>query len=113
LIDALRNKFNLRELLQQLELSKSSYFYQKQVLEQSDKYFEERQLIITVFNNNFCAYGYRRIHQVLKNMGKILSEKVIRKLMSEENLIVKFSKRKKLLFVCWRNYSRATKFIES
>ena len=95
LIDALRNRFNLKELLQQLQLSKSSYFYQKQVLEKPDKYFEERQLIITVFNSNFCACGYRRIHQALKNMGKNLSEKVIRRLMLEENLIVKFSKRKK------------------
>ncbi|EME3494079.1 IS3 family transposase [Enterococcus faecium] len=95
LIDALRNQFNLKDLLQQLQLSKSSYFYQKQVLEQPDKYFEERQLIVTIFNSNFCAYGYRRIHQALKNMGKILSEKVVRKLMFEENLFVKFSRRKK------------------
>lgn len=47
------------------------------------------------FNSNFCAYGYRRIHQELKNMEKILSEKVVRMLMIEENLIVTFSKRKK------------------
>lgn len=33
-------------------------------------------------------------------MGKILSEKVVRKLMFEENLFVKFSRRK-ILFVCW------------
>lgn len=95
MIDALRNQFKLKELLQQLQLPKSSYFYQKQLLERPDKYFEERQLIVTIFNSNFCAYGYRRIHQALKNMGKILSEKVVRMLMFEENLIVKFSKRKK------------------
>lgn len=95
LIDALRNQFRLKELLHQLCLSKSSYFYQKQVLEQEDKYSEERQLIATIFNNNYCAYGYRRIHKVLQKMGKTLSEKVVRRLMIEENLIVVFSKRKK------------------
>jgi len=95
LIDAIRNQFKLKELLQKLQLSKSSYFYQKQVLEQPDKYLEERQLIVTIFTSNFCAYGYRRIHQALKNIGKNLSEKVIRRLMLEENLIVTFSKRKK------------------
>lgn len=58
-------------------------------------YFEERQLIVTIFNSNFCAYGYRRIHQMLKNMGQFLSEKVVRKLMFEEDLVVRFSKRKK------------------
>lgn len=95
LIDALRNQFTLKELLQQLQLPKSSYFYQKQALEKPDKYYKERQLIITIFNYNFCAYGYRRIHQALKNMGKKLSEKVVRRLMTEENLFVKFSRRKK------------------
>ncbi len=95
MIDALRNQFKLNELLQQLHLSKSSYFYQKHVIDKPDKYVEERQLIVTIFNSNFCSYGYRRIHQELKNMGKILSEKVVRMLMIEENLIVTFSKRKK------------------
>lgn len=95
LIDALRNQFKLKELMQQLQLAKSSYFYQKHVLEQPDKYFEERQLIVTIFNSNFCAYGYRRIHQMLKNMGKFLSEKVVRKLIFEEDLVVRFSNRKK------------------
>lgn len=95
LIDALRNQFTLKELLQQLQLPKSSYFYQKQALEKPDKYYKERQLIITILNHNFCAYGYRRIHQALKNMGKKLSEKVVRRLMTEENLFVKFSRRKK------------------
>lgn len=33
LIDALRNQFTLKELLQQLQFPKSSYFYQKQALE--------------------------------------------------------------------------------
>ncbi len=97
MIDALRNQFTLKELLQQLQLPKSSYFYQKQALEKPDKYYKERQLIITIFNHNFCAYGYRRIHQALKNMGKKLSEKVVRRLMTEENLFVKFSRRKSIL----------------
>lgn len=30
LIDTLRSQFNLKNILQQLQLSKSSYFYQKQ-----------------------------------------------------------------------------------
>lgn len=44
LIDALRNQFTLKELLQQLQLPKSSYFYQKQALEKPDKYYKERQI---------------------------------------------------------------------
>ncbi len=44
LIDALRNQFTLKELLQQLQFPKSSYFYQKQALEKPDKYYKERQI---------------------------------------------------------------------
>jgi len=97
LIDAQRHRFTLKELLQQLKLSKSSYFYQKKALKKPDKYFKGHQLIITIFNVNFYAYGYRRIHQALKNMGKSLSEKVICRLMFEENLMIKVSK--------WKKYS--------
>ncbi|EPH93040.1 hypothetical protein D922_02243 [Enterococcus faecalis 06-MB-DW-09] len=44
LIDALRNQFNLKSLLQQLQLSKSSYFYQKQVLDKPDKFFRRMSI---------------------------------------------------------------------
>lgn len=94
LIDALRNQFKLKEHLRSLCIAKSSYFYQKKVLEKPDKYLEERKIIVEIFNQNFCAYGYRRIHQVLKNRNKQLSEKVVRMLMFEEQLIVKVSRRR-------------------
>lgn len=75
MIDALRNQFKLKELLQQLQLNKTSYFYQEQVLEQPDKYLEEHELIVTIFNSNFCAYISPRFRQVLKNMRENISEK--------------------------------------
>ena len=41
------------------------------------------------------TYGYRRIYMVLKNNDNIVSEKVIRRIMHEENLVVNSIKRKK------------------
>ena len=56
LIDALRNKYKLNELLSVLNLSKSSYCYQV---------------------------------QCIKREGIIVSEKVVRRIMNDEQLIVK------------------------
>ena len=50
LIDALRNKYKLNELLPVLKLSKSSYCYQVQCIKSKDKYKELRQQIKELFN---------------------------------------------------------------
>ena len=49
LIDALRNKYKLNELLPVLKLSKSSYCYQVQCIKSKDKYKELRQQIKELF----------------------------------------------------------------
>lgn len=43
LIDALRNKYRLNELLHQLEMSKSSYCYQAKVMRTTDRYADLRK----------------------------------------------------------------------
>ena len=52
LIDALRNKYKLNELLPVLKLSKSSYCYQVQCIKSKDKYKELRQQIKELFMCN-------------------------------------------------------------
>lgn len=89
LIDALRNMYPLNELLTMLELSKSSYYYQKSASIKPDKYADLRDHVKLVFAENSSRYGYRRIHAVVKGGGNTVSEKVIRRLMSEEKLVVK------------------------
>ncbi len=95
MIDTLRNKYRLNELLSCLKLSKSSYTYQIQSINREDKYRELRTKIKELFVNNKERYGYRRIHCLLRNNGIIVSEKVIRRIMKDEQLIVKTSKRRK------------------
>ena len=94
-IDALRDRYSLKELLKAFHMAKSSYCYQMAVLKAPDKYEGAREDIRNIFSSSGCTYGYRRIHQAMKNAGKTISEKVVRRLMDEENLLVVSVKRKK------------------
>lgn len=94
-IDALRNKYRLKELLEALNISKSSYCYQENRIHGPDKYADIRTEIHTAFSTTNGCYGYRRIHAILRRTGIVISEKVVRRLMKEENLAVCCTKRKK------------------
>jgi transposase InsO family protein/transposase-like protein len=95
LIDALRNKYRLKTLLNVLNMAKSSYCYQETVSKKSDKYAELRSRIKIIFSECYDCYGYRRIHAVLQQDGFCVSEKVIRRIMREEQLFVLPVKKKK------------------
>lgn len=94
-IDALRHKYKLADLLEALEMAKSSYSYQVKIREKSDKYADLRKHMIKIFKENYEQYGYRRIKLQLKNEGVIVSEKLVRKLMKDEKLFVRHKKNKK------------------
>jgi len=94
-IGALRSKYKLQELLDVFHMAKSSYCYQQAALNAPDKYADLRVKIRAVFDDSSSRYGYRRIHSSLKNEEVTVSEKVIRRLMQEEKLIVPNVKRKK------------------
>ena len=87
-IDTLREKYPLKELLSVFHMAKSSYCYQENALKRPDKYEAEREAIRQSFTESYGAYGYRRIHLSITAEGKVLSEKVVRRLMKEENLVV-------------------------
>ena len=55
-IDALRYKYLLKELLKILDMAKSSYCYQETALKASDKYTEIKQTIKAVFNESSGRY---------------------------------------------------------
>lgn len=95
LIDALRDKYRLNELLEQLHMAKSSYCYQKRCLHREDPYDEFRIRIHQIFYEVGGCYGYRRIHALLIREGYMISEKVVRRIMKEDNLVVPHIKRKK------------------
>ena len=95
IIDALKNKYSLPALCKKLDLAKSSYYYQEKAIHAEDKYLELRKKIIQLFHDNRNAFGYRRIHILLRKIGIIVSEKVVRRIMKQESLIVKQRRRQK------------------
>jgi transposase InsO family protein/transposase-like protein len=95
LIDALEKKYPLNELLGLTGLRKSSYYYQKAALVRPDKYAALRSRVKELFAENLRRYGYRRIHAAIKRGGLIVSEKIIRRIMAEERLVVPYGKKRK------------------
>lgn len=94
-IDALRNKYKLKLLLEALDIPKSSYCYNAKVMKVPDKYLQLRENVRKIFTDSKFVYGYRRIHAVIENKGVIVSEKVIRRIMNEEGLRVIAVKKRK------------------
>ena len=95
LIDALRTSYPLNNLLAMIEMPKSSYFYHREIQNREDKYSELRVATKQIFNESNCRYGYRRVHAVIRRAGKRVSEKVVRRIMNEEKLVVPGSRKRK------------------
>lgn len=95
IIDALKSKYSLPDLLKRLELSKSSYYYQESAMRKPDKYTDVRTIIRLLFYEDKQRYGYRRIYGLLKRDDIIVSEKVVRQIMQEEGLTIICKRRRK------------------
>jgi transposase InsO family protein len=95
LVDALKTTYTLAELLCELGLPRSSYFYHRARLEMADKDTDVRQAMTDIFERNYRCYGYRRIHASLSDRSLTISEKVIRRLMKQESLVAATSKRRR------------------
>ncbi|WP_312282051.1 IS3 family transposase [Oscillibacter sp.] len=85
-VDVLKNKYSLPKLLKVLYFAHSSYYYGKAANRRSDKYASQRKQIGAIYKDNHSCYGYRRIYLALRKSGVRLSEKVIRRLMRQEQL---------------------------
>jgi transposase InsO family protein/transposase-like protein len=95
LVDALRTTYSLNELLRELGLPRSSYFYHRARIEVADKYAEVRRAMAEIFECNYRCYGYRRIHASLGRQSVKISEKVVRRLMKQECLVPVTRKRRR------------------
>ena len=95
IIDALKTKHSLPVLFKKLNLPKSSYYYQEKVIRAEDKYQSLRKRIIELFHENRDIFGYRKIHMLLRREGKKVSEKVVRRIMKQENLVIRRKRRQK------------------
>ena len=95
LVDALRQDYALTDLLGEVDLPRSSYFYQRARLQVADKYAEARKAMTNIFERNYRCYGYRRMHASLRDQSVNISEKVVRRLMKQECMVAATSKRRR------------------
>lgn len=95
LVDALRQTYALPGLLVRLDLARSSYFYHRAQLRLGDRYAPLRQSVRELFEANRSCYGYRRIHAALAREHTRISEKIVRRLMKQERLVVAAVKRRR------------------
>ncbi len=95
LVDALRQTYELSVLFVELGLARSSYFYHQARLRGPDKYADARLAMTDVFELNHRCYGYRRLRAALGRQQLSLSEKVVRRLMKQECLVVAAAKRRR------------------
>ena len=92
---ALRDKYPVKSILEVFDMAKSSYCYQQKQIKKENKIAKIKERIKILFFENHKRYGYRRIHLLLKREGIIISEKIVRSIMKEENLIVRAIRQKK------------------
>ena len=95
LVDALRQTYTLTELLDEVGLARSSYFYHRARLEVADKYAEVRRTMTDIFERNHRCYGYRRMRASLSRQCVPISEKVVLRLMKQERLVAATPKRRR------------------
>lgn len=87
----------LRELTAFLRISRSSYSYQRGAIAAGDKYGWLRPLVAEEFRAEDGARGYRVVTWRLRQREEpvVVSEKVVRRIMAEENLQVRRQKEKR------------------
>lgn len=94
IVDALKDQYSRSQLLDYIALPRSSYYYGL-TKQRADKYKTLREMIQRIFQENRCAYGYRRIWSVLRKRGYIVSEKVVRRLMADAGLQIAWRKKRR------------------
>ena len=95
LVDALKQTYALSELFAELGFPRSSYFYHRAKLRCADKYVALRGTMADLFDLNHRCYGYRRMQALLCRQHVFISEKVVRRLMKQECLVVAVTKRRR------------------
>lgn len=68
-------------LLRAAELSRSTFYYQVQVMASVDEQLDLKVRIRTVYERHKGRYGYRRITAALRQTGDIINHKAVQRLM--------------------------------
>ena len=97
MVDALRKSYPLSDLLERFGLPRSSFYYHLAAAAAGDKYADLRGRVADIFHEANDARGYRYVHAKLRQGDDpvVVSEKVVRRIMSEGGLEVVYAKKRK------------------
>lgn len=76
-------------------LARGSYFYHRARIQTADKYAEVRLAIADILKLNHRCYEYRRVRAALGRQKVFISEKVVRRLMKQEDLSAATTRRRR------------------
>ena len=89
LVESLRPRWPLRELLEALSMPRSSHQYQLGAIAAGDRDAEARDAVRAAFEASDGTYGRRRVHDELRARGEALGERRIARIMREEGLVAR------------------------
>ena len=92
-VKELKGTYGLNQILQWLDLSKSSWYYQQEKIPEKQQRQDLKQELIKIVTNN-PAYGYRRVtSEVNDNRQKqdqsLINHKLVQKLMKDQELVAR------------------------
>lgn len=82
-------------LLEILDLSRSTYYYQLKQLNKGEKDKELKAEIQSIYDEHKGNYGYRRIHLELRNRGFMINHKKVQRLMKVMGLAARIRRKRK------------------
>lgn len=82
-------------LLEILDLSRSTYYYQLKQLNKGEKDKALKAEIKSIYDEHKGNYGYRRIHLELRNRGFMINHKKVQRLMKVMGLAARIRRKRK------------------
>jgi putative transposase len=80
-VQELRQQHPIAGLLTAARLSRSTFYYQRSLLQQDDKDQQLKETILSLYERHKGRYGYRRITAAIRQTGKQVNHKVVQRLM--------------------------------
>jgi putative transposase len=80
-VHELRHDYPIHGLLKQAGLARSTFYYQQQRLQATDKHAELKIKIQEIYHGHKGRYGYRRVTAALRRLGHVVNHKLVQRLM--------------------------------
>ena len=95
IVRGLVTEFALEILLKIIKLARSTYYYHLKQLDQSDKDYDVKVEIQSIFTEHKGNYGYRRMTLELRNRGFVVNHKKVQRLMKVLGLSARIRRKRK------------------